>query len=69
MVKKKLNLKNQEILLVEEFLVHNSRTIIFPDMPFLQNDGPEQYLKSHYQKNLIINLSKKLENFIWLLFQ
>ena len=44
-VKKKLNLKNQEILLVEVFLVQNSRTKIFPDELLLQNDGPDQYLK------------------------
>ena len=42
-VKKKLNLKNQGVLLVEAFLVNNSRNKIFPDMPFLQNDGPGQY--------------------------
>ena len=42
MVTKKLKLKNQEILLVETFLVHNSRTKIFPDMLFSQNDSPEQ---------------------------
>ena len=42
-VKKKLNLKNQGKLLVEAFLIHNSKTKMFPDMPFLQNDGPEQY--------------------------
>ena len=48
MVKKKLNLKNQGILLVEAFLVYNSKTTMFPDMPFLQNDGPEQYLKKQF---------------------
>ena len=31
--------------MIEAFLVHNSRTEIFPDMLFLQNDTPEQYLK------------------------
>ena len=35
-IKKKFNFKNQEILLVEAFLVHNSRTKIFPDKPFSQ---------------------------------
>ena len=29
--------------MLEAFLVHNSRTNIFPDMPFLQNDSTEQY--------------------------
>ena len=41
-VKKKLNLKSQEILLVEVFLVHNSRTKILSGMPFSQNDSPGQ---------------------------
>ena len=41
----KLNLKNQEILLVESFNVHNSTTKILSDMLF-SNDSPEQY----YQK-------------------
>ena len=47
-VKKKLNLKNQGILLVEAFLVYNSKTTMFPDMLFLQNDGPEQYSKKQF---------------------
>ena len=47
-VKKKLNLKNQGILLVEAFLVYNSKTTMFSDIPFLQNDGPEQYLKKQF---------------------
>ena len=63
-VKKKLNLKNQDILLVEAFLVHNSRTKILPDMPFSQNDSPEQYLKKHFQRNLMIKHLKKFKNFI-----
>ena len=46
-VKMKLNLKNQEILLVESFNVHNSRTKILSDMLF-SNDSPEQY----YQKKI-----------------
>ena len=39
---KKLDLKNEEILLVEAFLVHNSWTKIFPDIPFSQTDSLEQ---------------------------
>ena len=38
-----LNLKKQDILLVEAFAVHNARTRIIPDMPYLQTDGQEQY--------------------------
>ena len=61
MVKKKSNFKNQKILLVEAFKVYNTRTKIFSDMLFLQNDSPEQYSKYHFQRNLI---SKKLKYFI-----
>ena len=43
----KLNLKNQEILLVESSNVYNSRTNILSDMLF-SNDSPEQY----YQKKI-----------------
>ena len=32
-----------KVLLVEVFLVHNWSTKIFPEVPFLQNDVPEQY--------------------------
>ena len=46
-LRRKINLKNQEILLAEAFLVHNSRTRI-SDMPFSQNDNPEQYLKKTF---------------------
>ena len=34
MTKKKLTLKNQEILLIQIFLVHNSKSKNFPDTPF-----------------------------------
>ena len=54
--------------LVEAILVHNSRTKMFPDMSFLQNDTLEQYLKNNFQRNLMIKLSRKLLNFIGLLF-
>ena len=49
-VKRKSNFRNQKILLVEAFLVHNSGTKILPDMSFLKNDSPEQYLKKHFRK-------------------
>ena len=63
MVKKKLNLKNQGILLVEAFLVYNSKTMMFPDMPFLQNDGPEQYLKNQFPETANDkSFAKNLEN-------
>ena len=39
-IEKKLNLKNQKNLLVKTFLVHKLRAKLFPDMLFLQNDGP-----------------------------
>ena len=42
--RRKINLRNQEILLAEAFLVHNSRTKI-SDMLFSENNNPEQYLK------------------------
>ena len=45
-VKKRLDLKNNEIILVMAFLVHYSRTKILPDMSSAQNDSPEQYLKN-----------------------
>ena len=48
MVKIKLNLKNQEILLVEAFLFHNLQTSIFPDILLSQNDGSEQYFKKPF---------------------
>ena len=50
MVKTKLTLKNSGILLVEAFLVYNSKTKIFPDMLRLQNDGPQQYLKKPFSE-------------------
>ena len=40
-------MKNQEILLADNCLVHNSRTKI-SDMLFSQNDNPEQHLKKPY---------------------
>ena len=49
-VKRKSNFRNQKILLVEAFLVHNSGTKILPDMSFLKNDSPEQYLKNISEK-------------------
>ena len=45
-VKKKLNLKNQEILLAESFLVHNSR------------NGPEQHKKPFKEKSNNKNFKK-----------
>ena len=48
MVKKRLNLKNHDIILVMAFLVHYSRTKILPDMSSTQNDSPEQYLKNKF---------------------
>ena len=50
-------------------MVHNSRTNIFPDMPFLQNDSSEQYSKIRFPEKSNDKISKKLINFIGLLFQ
>ena len=61
MVRKKLNLENKEILLVEAFLAHNSRTKGPPNMQFLQNNSPEQYYTKDFQRNLLKKLSNKLE--------
>ena len=57
-IKKKLNLKNQEILLVEAFLVHKSRTKIFPEMLFLQKVGPVQYSREIYSKKSFKEITK-----------
>ena len=59
MVKKKLN------LLAETSLVHNGRTKIFPDMLFLQNDGPEQYFKKSFPKKSNGKSFKEIKNFHW----
>ena len=51
-------------------MVHISRTKIFPDTLFSQNDRPEQYLKKTFPRNLMIYLiSEKLKMFIGGLFQ
>ena len=69
MVKKKLNLKNQEIILVEAFLVHNSKTRIFSDMPFSQNDSPERIKKNTFPEKSNDKTFKKLKNLIGPLLQ
>ena len=65
MVKKKLNLKNQEIILVEAFLVHNSRTRIFSDMPFSQNDSPERTKKNTFPEKSNDKTFKEIKKFHW----
>ena len=49
-------------------MVHNARTKIFADMSFLQNDGPEQYLKKPFPEKSN-DKSLKLKNFNGLQFQ
>ena len=67
-VKKKLNLKNQEIFLVEGFLIPNPRTKILPDKFYHLRKKIENNNKK-VQSNLMIKHSKKLKNFIRTLFQ
>ena len=46
---------------MENFLGYNSMTKGFPDMPFLQNDNPEQYYTNDFEINLMRTLFNKLE--------
>ena len=55
MVKKKLNLKNQEILLVEAFLV----------MPFSQNDSPKTMLKKVFSEKPNDKTFEEIKKFHW----
>ena len=60
-VKKKLNLEKQVILLLEAFLVHSKSNKIFPIMLFFQNNNPEQYFTKYFQRKLLIKISKELK--------
>ena len=46
-----LNLENQAMLLAKYFLIHNSKTKIFPDKHFLQNASQEQLKKTFSEKS------------------
>ena len=58
----KIGPQNQAMLLVRTFLIHNSRTKIFPDKQFCQNAGQEIYIKKHFQRNSIVKISEKFKN-------
>ena len=55
-----LNLKNQAMLLVQTFFVHNSRNSIFSDKQFFKMLAKNNITK-HFQRNITINFPRNLK--------